>query len=356
MTNSWFYTAGSAGIARWDLNCGKLAFRERFGGFNRASFVCNSPGSRYLYVVYDDPDDSGRTGRIDGLSSVEGHSIASLRTGAATPCYVSAHPSGRQVYVANFRDHGRPGGRGAGSRGSFCSFRVGDDGSLTLSGEFRHEGASIHPQRQTNSHPHSVRSHPNGRFVVVADLGIDRVLAYPADPVTGELVGEPSSVAFVPGSGPRHLVFHRNGRYLFVINEIGNSVSALAFDPETGRMRESSTVTVAETGACADVHVHPDGAHVFASVRGADQMVMLRFSQAGGSLRFVGRIDTGTNPRGFAVSPTGEYLLVASGGTLVSYRFCDGVLMKVDEAEAPEVMCLAFASASSLLAGEVGHS
>jgi 6-phosphogluconolactonase len=213
----------------------------------------------------------------------------------------------------------------------------------------QHRGSSIHPIRQTSPHPHSVNLDLDERFLVVPDLGLDRVLVYRFDAESGRLFpNDPPGVAATPGAGPRHLAFHPSGSYAFVVNEIASSLTSYRYAPAVGRLDPLETVAtippdfIGETftpdvqvgeaatrppvlggNFAADVHVAPSGRFVYASNRGHDSIVVYAFQEGTESLTYVGHVSSGGRvPRGFALDASGDLLLVAnqSADSVVTLR------------------------------------
>jgi 6-phosphogluconolactonase len=161
---------------------------------------------------------------------------------------------------------------------------------------------------------------PNNRFALAADLGLDKILIYRLDLEAGKLTPNPEQpwARVKAGAGPRHLAFHPNGRFVYVINELDSTMTAFAYDGDRGTLKEIQTLsTLPEEfqgrSHCADVHVHPSGKFVYGSNRGHDSIVIYACDEKSGELELVGHEPTqGAVPRDFALDPTGTYLLAAN--------------------------------------------
>lgn len=272
------------------------------------SFLALSPDGRTLYAVREvdeggvaayrrDPD----SGRLTAL----GHSPS----GGAGPAYVSVDPTGRWLLVANY------GG------GSVALLPIDDDGAP---GEpvdvVQHQGSGRDPARQEAPHPHYIRTTPDGRRALVADLGIDRVIAYPLDGRDGSL-GENRAVVTrtARGAGPRHMAFQRGGSVVYLVNELHGSVTAWSYDPESGAMTELQTISTLPEGfdgenKSAAIHVHPGGRWLYVSNRGGfDSIAVFAIDPGTGLLTPRGHQREGIAwPRSFAFHPEGRWLLVAN--------------------------------------------
>jgi 6-phosphogluconolactonase len=203
-----------------------------------------------------------------------------------------------------------------------ASIPIGDDGSLGSPNIIQHEGRSVHPTRQEKPHVHSVTVSPDNRFVIVADLGLDRIYSYALDAAAAKLM--PAAQPFVtltPGDGPRHFKFGRNGTQGYVINELGNTVTAFDYDLELGRLTPRQTLTTLpddfngeSTGA--EVRVHPNGTFLYASNRGHDSIAVFSIATGDGKLALIEIVKSGgRNPRNFALSPDGKWLVCAHQDT-----------------------------------------
>jgi 6-phosphogluconolactonase len=253
-------------------------------------------------------------------------------THGSTPCYLAVDPAHTVVMVANFREFGRYGNAGHRTRGSLCVLPIREDGGLAAASDVRvHEGCSVHPDRQTASHPHGIHAHPDGRWFVVCDLGTDKLYVYELDADEGKLRPAPAPFTELPRpTGPRHLAFTPSGRFALLVSETGASVTALSFDAATGRMERINEVPAAPTGeesrgAYGDVQVHPSGAFAYASLRG-DTGIETYSIESGR-----GRVDrTGFTPMPdcsldeIRIVAGGEFLLVPCNLGIVSYRIDAG--------------------------------
>lgn len=205
--------------------------------------------------------------------------------------------------------------------GNTVSLTLEPDGRVgSLVSDMRHEGSSVHAQRQTEPHPHSANFTPDGQFVVVPDLGTDELVAYGIDPQTARLERTPDpQVMMEPGSGPRHMTFHPDGRRAYVINELASTVTVLDYGAETGSLTAIQTVSTLPDGydgpanTTAEVLVHPNGRFLYGSNRGSNSIAVFGIDSSSGRLDPVERVSTGGDwPRNFRLSPDGRFLLVAN--------------------------------------------
>jgi 6-phosphogluconolactonase len=216
--------------------------------------------------------------------------------------------------------------------GSVACLPINDDGSLRpATGFVQHQGSSVNPQRQKEPHAHSINLDSSGRYALAADLGLDRVLIYRLD--NGRLIPAAEPFASVaPGAGPRHLALHPNGRYAYVINELGNTVTAFDLDSRSGALKEIQAISTLPGGFggqsyTAEVVVHPNGKFLYGSNRGHDSLAIFRLDPESGKMTPAGHRPTqGKFPRNFAIDPSGAFLLAANqeSDSVVVFRIDPG--------------------------------
>jgi 6-phosphogluconolactonase len=223
-------------------------------------------------------------------------------TGGAAAAYVAA--SGGHVFVANYMG---PDG--------LAMFPTRGDGSLAPAAQIvRHRGSGPNAGRQEAPHAHCAVPDPSGRYVCVADLGIDQIVVYR---IEGDRLAEHSRVSVNPGAGPRHISFHPNGRFAYVSEELTSTISALAWnDGVFTRLQTLSTVPADVPQGLSnpsDIHAHPNGRFVYEANRFYDSIAIFAIDQGTGMLTFVGAQPTGgKTPRNFAIDPTGAVMLVGN--------------------------------------------
>ena len=303
-------------LARFDTATGVLTKPEFLIEAAAPAFFVVHPDGRHLYA-----SNSIKTFRGQPVGAVSAYAIdpATARltllnqqpSGGADASYVELDRTGRYLFVANYEG------------GNIAAFALQPDGSIgKRTAFFQHTGSSVNPQRQKHAYAHSIKIDPTNRFALVGDLGLDKVFLYRFDARDGSMQpSQPPFVEVAPGSGPRHLTFHPNGRFVYVLTEMGSTVIAYAWDSARGALAEIETVSTLPTAFegvnnCAEIRVRPDGKFLYASNRGHDSLAVFAIDATTGRLTIVERVPTGGKlPRNFEFDPTGRWLLVTNHGS-----------------------------------------
>jgi 6-phosphogluconolactonase len=310
-------------VYRFDPATGGLDYSSKIAGVDNPSFLALHPQGRYLYAVNEVDDFGGQpTGAVSSFAvdpASGGLTFLNQQPSHGTaPCHMSVDRAGKFVLVSNY------------SSGSVAVLPILEDGRLgPASDVVQHHGSSVNPERQQGPHAHSITLDPANRYAFVADLGLDKVMAYRFDLDAGKLQAAAQPWAQVTaGAGPRHFAFHPSRRYAYLINEIGSTMTAFAYDEAAGALAELQTLSTLPAGFsgrshCADVHVAPSGKFVYGSNRGHDSIIIFAVDEATGKLSVVDYEPTqGQTPRNFAIDPTGAFLLAANqnSDTIVVFR------------------------------------
>lgn len=318
------YTGGqSKGIYlyRFDARSGHIEPRPvQVMPSENPSWLTLSADHRLLYAVNENGEGQrDPVGRVSAyrLDPASGRMRAINRTSSlgAEPTHASLSKDGRYLFVANYAVSADPGG-------TLAVLPVGKGGALAPATQIKTYRASmVNPERQASPHVHSVVSSPDGRFVFVQDLGGDRIYAYRYDRARAELpltaLADRPFVELPAGSGPRHLTFTPDGRHAYATLEMAGQVAV--FDHAEGCLTLRQTVRLAPEGfsgkvGAAAVHVSPDGRFLSVTDRGTDnQIISFAIAPDDGSLHLVDRRPVeGTEPREFAFSPDGRFVLIAN--------------------------------------------
>jgi len=299
----------SEGIYVYDFNLktGTATYKSKATGIANPSYLAITRNGKKVYAV----SEAGRgKGSITAFNfdpkSGELKLINSVTSGGDGPCYVSVDKNDRYVFSANY------GG------GSLAAIRVNEDGSLNNDVQsIQHEGSSIHKD-QTKPHVHSVVLSPDNKYLLATDLGTDKVYTYQFNPSGKDALTEasPAYVSTKAGAGPRHLTFHPNGNFVYVVNELNGSVDAYTY--KAGKLTPLQTITMLRDGfkgiiEAADIHCSADGKFLYASNREESNEIVIYMIGKDGRLKFAGRQSVlGKAPRNFVIAPGGKYLLVGN--------------------------------------------
>jgi 6-phosphogluconolactonase len=325
-------------VSRFSAATGSLSEPELAAEITNPSFITISPDNRFLYAVTEDPLSLGPP--LDHVSFVSAFAIDSstgklrllntLPSGGTSTCFISMDKTGKYVLMAHF------------GSGSVSVIRVKEDGSLGEQTSFiQNIGHSVNPAIQTGPHAHSILVSPDNKYVVVSDLGLDKVLIFHFDEKTGELTPpDPPFATVHPGGGPRHFAFSPSGKFGYSLSEMSGVVDAFAWDPTAGTLTHLQSVetkphTFAGENHSAEITVSPDGKFLYESNRrntgdtgwGPDTIGIFAIDPDKGILTLVDQTLSGAiMPRNFAIDPTGSFMLVA-------HQYSNNVIVfKIDNA------------------------
>lgn len=300
-------------VAKLDTATGKVSEPELAGEVSNPSFVTIHPNQKYLYAVSEMGGGGGQPGGAVTAFSIERPSgkltkLNTVSSKGSGPCHLNVDKTGRALVVANY------------GSGSVAAMPVKADGSLGEAvGFVQHAGSSVDKRRQGGPHAHSVNYSANNKFVVAADLGLDQVLVYKIDPATAALTpNNPPFTPVKPGGGPRHFAFHPKGKYAYVINEMGQAVTAFAWDANKGTLKEIQHISTLPDGVTvannttAEVVAHPSGKFLYGSNRGHNSIAVFSIGKDGKLARVENAPTQGEIPRNFAIDPSGKWLFAAN--------------------------------------------
>jgi 6-phosphogluconolactonase len=288
-------------------------------GTSPSCLALNAAGTRLYSANETDRVGDNKEGTVSAFAINRGDGklvlLNTVRSGGAGPTYVSVHPCGRFLLVANYFS------------GSVAVLPILGDGRLGDSTDIKNVTGKIGPARAASAQPgsfafsghdrthaHMIQADPSGRFVLHVDLGLDQIFVWKFDDKRGTLTaGEMPAVSLPPGDGPRHFHFHPAGRWLYSIQEEGSTIVLFDYDAATGRLAPRQTISTLPPGFagsnfCSEILVSADGRFVYAGNRLHDSIGIFSVGP-NGDLTFTGEAWTrGNYPRSFNFDPTGQFL------------------------------------------------
>lgn len=298
-------TGKSEGIYVYDFDLNTATFKQKAVEKNviNPSYLTLSEDNKFIYSVNEASATSAASAfRFDALTGKLTF-LNKQPTKGGDPCYIIADK--KNVLTANY------------SGGNISVFGIEKDGSLSAVKQIvQHSGKSANKSRQESAHVHMVQFTPDRKYVVVNDLGTDKIYFYKYNSNGGNKVLVASdSIAVTPGAGPRHIIFNKDGKYAYLIDEMNGGITVFSYS--NGSLKEIQKTKVTEEGFSgenggADIHISPDGKFLYATNRGSENKITTFAIEKGGLLSVRGYNSTlGRGPRNFTIDPSGKYLLVA---------------------------------------------
>ncbi|MDP4268583.1 MAG: lactonase family protein [Bacteroidota bacterium] len=298
----------SEGIYLYDLAPESKTCTQKFvaKGVENPSFVALTRDHKFLYSVNQNQTNATisafsfdeKNGTITFINKVDARGEG--------PCYITV--TDHHVITANY------------TSGSLCVFGRKADGSLTEAQQvIQHTGSSINKDRQSSPHVHQTIFSPDGKYLAVNDLGTDKVTIYSYNMNgTSRTLVPHDSLKVKAGSGPRHVTFSKDGKRVYLIQELDGTLSVMQMNEGKLKLiQETSVVKKSniETGA-ADIHLSPDGKFLYATNRGTANDISCFSVDKNGTLTYKNQVSTGGDgPRNFTISPDGKYVLVGNQKT-----------------------------------------
>lgn len=325
-TSSANGAAHGNGIYLFDMNpvTGVLSFIKVAAEIASPSLLTFHPSRQYLYAINEISSFEGNSGSVSAFAVNRANGdlkfLNTVSSYGAGPAYLSVDVSGKYVFVANYMG------------GSIAVLPILPNGKLGSATYVHQDKGSIGSTRPTDAppgsfawsghdapHAHMIQPDPRNRFVLQTDLGQDRIYVYRFDPLTGKLAPAANMpfVSLPAGDGPRHFAFHRNGRWLYSIQEEASTVVFFLYNPSTGSLTAQQTVSTLPhgftgTNFCSEIMVSADGRLLYAANRLHNTIAV--FSIGGsGRLTHIGETPTlGDYPSQFNLEPGGNFLYVCN--------------------------------------------
>jgi 6-phosphogluconolactonase len=332
---------------RYDASSGKLEPLGVAAETEDPSWIAIHPNGKFLYAANEAGKDSTVSGFALDAKTGKLTLLNELPALGEDPCYISLDKTGKYLLVANY------------TSGNVVVFPLGADGKLgPATANVRDEGPlGPNKERQEGPHAHWIETSAGNRFAYVSDLSLDRVLIYKFDAEGGRLSNPDASqsdafsAALPPGSGPRHLAFSHDGKFMYVLGELRSTVTTFA-NQAGEKYRALQTVSAlpaafSRRNDAAEIALHPSGKFIYTSNRGLDSIAVFHV-EGSGLLSLAANVRTGgKEPRHFSIDPSGNYLLAENqlSDTIVTFRIDQktGALTPTGATlEVPSPVCVAF--------------
>ncbi|HVV28797.1 MAG TPA: lactonase family protein [Rhizomicrobium sp.] len=309
------YTGGpsdSKGIYGLQLDSGKLKNPGVEAEVASPSFLATDSRHRFLYAVTERMAKNDPTGYLSAyaIDPATGalHFLNRMPAKGTTSAHLIVDRTNRWLIVANY------------GSGSVASFALKPDGSIGDMADFhQHSGSSVNARRQKGPHPHEVVMSPDNRFVIVPDLGVDKVFSYQFDANSGKLtLNDAGSATVPPGFGPRHFVFGKGGRFAYVLGEMGSKVIAMSYDAAHGKLTPIQTIDTIpadfkDENNSGELALDASGQFLYASNRGHDSVALFSIDARTGLLKLEQIEPSGGKiPRNIVIDPSERHLLAAN--------------------------------------------
>nr|WP_088105753.1 lactonase family protein [Halalkalibacter urbisdiaboli] len=330
----------SKGIYRFRLDTEAKQIRDVqvAATFDNPTYVTISHDGNYLYAVGKEGDQGGVASyAIDNNKELT--KINHQLMDGASPCHVSTDRENHQLVTANYH------------KGTIDSYLLKEDGAIApVTSIMQHEGSGPNKERQEKPHAHYAGFTPDEKYVIGVDLGCDQIFTYAIDNGALEKV---QTLSVKPGSGPRHLAFHPNGKTAYVMTELSSEVIVLAYNEEDGRFTEKQYISTiptdfTENNQGSAIHISSDGQFVYAGNRGHDSLAIFSVEKDSDELTFIENTSTeGQWPRDFVLDPTEAFLIASNQetGNLVLFsrdQLSGKLTLLQSDIQVPEAVCVKF--------------
>lgn len=318
----YFKQANGEGITVFDFDeeAGRLSRLYTQRGIDNPTFIAADRDVSHIYVTTE--VFGWNEGTLSAYSLSPGGKLAYINkqvTGGSITTHASLDRSGRFAFAVNYAHEAWEGFEEDIPGYAVVSLPIRADGGLDPAiSMVKHAGEGPVPIRQTCPHPHCAVASPDNRFVIVTDLGTDRIHSYRFEEGRFNLLTSPPPIDLPPGSGPRHFIFDSSGRRAYALNELGSTVALFDYLAEPGLLQFRQIISTLPAGFsglnnCSELQLSPDERFLYAANRGHDSIACFAVNGENGTLTALGQTPSGgTWPRNFTLSRSGRHLLVAN--------------------------------------------
>ena len=295
-------------LFRFNEESAQTEYISGLSGIPNPPFLIASKKRNIIYTVGDEND---RNPSINAITFDRTNRRLTLLNSQSTvgnqPCFIALSPTEKFAVTANYM------GTSISVFGIDAAGRISDNLHV-----IDHTGSGPRHPRQDKPHPHCIVLAPDGKNMIVPDLGTDRVYLYPVSESSnrGDVrsflnVGKSIGIRMPAGTGPRHICFHLNGKYAYLISEFSGRITVFSYRNNRFTQIQSIICDTYQAAGSADIHVSPDGKFLYATNRlKNDGIAIFSVDPDTGTLTRIGYQATGKFPRAFCFSPDARFVLV----------------------------------------------
>lgn len=335
-------------LMKLDTSSGEIKLLSSFGGIENPSYLALGNSNKFLFAVseterFREEPGGGIFAFAINPVTFKLNLINALPTGGEHPCHVTLDKKNKFVFAANY------------TGGNIAVFPILNNGRIGKPTDIKiFSGSGPIKNRQASPHAHSVNLSPTEKLLFVSDLGTDKIMIYNFDSSSGKLF--PAKNSFIhssPGSGPRHLTFDHDGKFIYSLNELNSTVSVYSFiENDVSFENQQNISTLPEDykneNISAEITMSKDGRFIYASNRGHNSIAVFSVDKASGNLSLIQHQTTmGKTPRHFEIDPTGRFLLAANqdSNNIIVFKIdaSSGMLYKTGKSiEVTKPVCIKF--------------
>jgi 6-phosphogluconolactonase len=340
------YTKGTSKgiyVYRFDAQTGKITYLNEIDGIANPTYLCITGNRKFVYSGGENKPGEVSAFKFDYVTGKL--ELLNEQPSGASTVHVAVDKGQKNVFAAAY------------SGGNAMVFPINKDGSLAPAVQtLQDTGKGFNKNRQEAPHVHSTKLSNDEKYLLTADLGTDKIGIYNYNPSKAPVLtpADPQFETVKPGDGPRHFEFSPNGKYVYLVHEMGGDISAYSFNKGKLTFLQNLSLTAADfkgRTSGADVHISPDGAYLYASNRGsANEITQYAINKNNGQLTFVERYPTDKTPRSFVIEPSGNFMLVAAqdGNTVTEFKIDKStgkLTLMPEKIEVNQAVCVKLVSA-----------
>lgn len=338
------YTDGdSKGIYQLTLNESKSSIEDikLVAEIVDPTYLVISKNNTHLYAAIENGEQGGIVAFEINSVNYSLKALNGIQRNQNASCHVILDKNNEYAFTSNY------------DQAEFNSYKIASDGSIEKAVDTEtHQGCGPNKPRQESAHIHFAKFTPDYKYIFTVDLGLDKVSLYQLkDGYFQEATDK--CVTIKPGSGPRHMEFHPNGKFSYLLNELSSEITVFKYDNINHTFQEIQYLSMLPLGCSVEstgaaVHISFKGDYLYASNRGHDSISVFKVDSVSGMLTFASNTKLqGQSPRDFSISPSSKFLIAANQITsnveLYSINETTGALTYVNVSEyIPNPVCVKF--------------